>query len=111
MPVYINFGLLSSAESKGGFSLPSNRNFSADELKLLLEYDEDLIKSASSQILSGEIKLNPYRYGKGTSALTYSDYRDVFFFDSMQMLFAICTASKLNKINTTKLLILIRKNY
>ena len=70
-------------KAKGGFSLPSNRNFSADELKLLLEYDEDLIKSASSQILSGEIKLNPYRYGKGTSALTYSDYRDVFFFDSM----------------------------
>ncbi|MDF7638921.1 PD-(D/E)XK nuclease family protein [Lactobacillus sp. ESL0791] len=70
-------------KARGGFSLPRNNNFSADEMQLLLDYDEELIKEASSQILSGEIELNPYRYGKNRSALTYSDYRDVFFFDAM----------------------------
>ena len=28
-------------------------------------------------------KLNPYKYGKSSNALTYSDYRDIFFFDAM----------------------------
>ncbi len=42
-----------------------------------------MIKQAASQILSGQIKLNPYRYGKTHSALTYSDFKDIFFFDAM----------------------------
>ncbi len=71
------------AKAKGGFSLPRNTNFSKDEIALLLDYDEYLIKQASHQILAGKIKLNPYRYGKSSSALTYSDYRDIFFFDAM----------------------------
>ncbi|WP_338199050.1 PD-(D/E)XK nuclease family protein [Lactobacillus rizhaonensis] len=58
-------------------------SFKDDELELLLKYDEELIKEASSQILSGQIKLNPYKYGNGINALTYSDYRDIFFFDAM----------------------------
>ena len=70
-------------KARGGFSLPRDRNFSEEEIELLLEYDEYLIRQASSQILSGKIELNPYRYGKAKNALTYSDYRDVFFFDAM----------------------------
>ncbi|QQP29418.1 PD-(D/E)XK nuclease family protein [Lactobacillus ultunensis] len=70
-------------KAKGGFSLPTNRSFSEEEIELLLEYDEYLIKEASSQILSGKIKLNPYKYGKTRSALTYSDFKDIFFFDAM----------------------------
>lgn len=70
-------------KAKGGFTLPRDRNFSEEEIKLLLEYNEYLIKEASSQILSGKIKLNPYKYGSGPNALTYSDYRDIFFFDAM----------------------------
>lgn len=70
-------------KARGGFSLPRDRNFSEKEIELLLEYDEYLIRQASSQILSGKIELNPYRYGKAKNALTYSDYRDVFFFDAM----------------------------
>ncbi|WEV70179.1 PD-(D/E)XK nuclease family protein [Lactobacillus sp. ESL0785] len=69
-------------KAKGGFSFQTSA-FTADEIELLLKYDEDLIKEASSQILSGQIKLNPYKYGKNQTALTYSDYRDVFFFDAM----------------------------
>ncbi|MCT6904198.1 MAG: ATP-dependent helicase, partial [Lactobacillus sp.] len=61
----------------------SGSSFKDDELDLLLKYDEELIKEASSQILSGQIKLNPYKYGNGINALTYSDYRDIFFFDAM----------------------------
>lgn len=67
----------------GDFHLPANRNFSKEEINLLLQYDEYLIKQASQQILSGKIKLNPYKYGKSSNALTYSDYRDIFFFDAM----------------------------
>ena len=70
-------------KARGGFSLPRDRNFSEEEIELLLEYDEYLIRQASNQILSGKIELNPYRYGKAKNALTYSDYRDVFFFDAM----------------------------
>lgn len=71
------------SKANGGFVLPRNTNFSEEEIKLLLQYDEYLIKQAAHQILSGQIKLNPYRYGKGPTALTYSDYRDIFFFDAM----------------------------
>ena len=70
-------------KAKGGFSLPANRSFSEDEIELLLEYDEYLIKEASSQVLSGRISLNPYKYGKSQNALTYSDFKDIFFFDAM----------------------------
>lgn len=71
------------SKANGGFTLPKERNFTEDEIQLLLDYDEYLIKKASWEILSGKVKLNPYRYGKNRSALTYSDYRDVFFFDAM----------------------------
>ncbi|WP_251717364.1 PD-(D/E)XK nuclease family protein [Lactobacillus agrestimuris] len=70
-------------KKNGGFTLPRNSNFSEDELKMLLDFDELLIKEASNEILSGKITLNPYRYGKTKNALTYSDYRDIFFFDAM----------------------------
>lgn len=73
-------------KARGGFSLPQNANFTEDELDLLLEYDEYLIQKASEEILSGKINLNPYRYGKSDSAqnaLTYSDFKDIYFFDAM----------------------------
>lgn len=70
-------------KSKGGFTLPTDRNFNEEEIQLLLDYDEYLIREASRQILSGKIELNPYRYGKGKNALTYSDFKDIFFFDAM----------------------------
>lgn len=71
------------SKKKDGSLSFSGSAFKDDELKLLLKYDEELIKDASSQILSGQIKLNPYKYGNGISALTYSDFRDIFFFDAM----------------------------
>lgn len=71
------------SKSKGGFSFQKDRNFSEDEFDLLLEYNELLIKTAAEQILSGQIKLNPYKYGNNETALSYSDYRDIFFFDAM----------------------------
>lgn len=67
---------------KSGFSLPK-ANFSADELNLLLEYNDYLIKKAAEQILGGQIALNPFKYGNNKNALTYSDYRDIYFFDAM----------------------------
>lgn len=71
------------SKKKGGFSWPRNSSFSDQELNLLLRYDEYLLKQAGQSILGGQLKLNPYRSGKGISALTYSDFRDIFFFDAM----------------------------
>ncbi|BDR60512.1 PD-(D/E)XK nuclease family protein [Lactobacillus xylocopicola] len=71
-----------SAKKDGSITVRGNA-FNDDELKLLLEYDEALIKGAASQILAGKIKLNPYQYGKAVNALAYSDYRDILFFDAM----------------------------
>ena len=56
--------------------------FSSDQLDKLLEYNDYLIKQAAQEILTGKIKLNPFRDGKRT-ALNYSDYKDIFFFDPM----------------------------
>lgn len=78
--------LYDNVRTKADGTLSSRKDspiFTEDELEQLLQYDEELIKEASSQILSGQIKLNPYRYGKSINALTYSDYRDIFFFDAM----------------------------
>lgn len=71
-----------SPKKKGGFKLPTT-NFNQEEIDLLLQYDEYLIKQASSKILAGEIELNPYRESNNRTALTYSIYRDIFFFDAM----------------------------
>lgn len=71
------------SKAKGGVVLPRNTNFSPEEMTTLLQYDEYLIKNAAYQILSGQLKLNPYRQGSGPSALTYSDFKDIFFFDAM----------------------------
>lgn len=49
---------------------------------MLLAYNSYLIKNAGNDILSGKIELNPYSYGQQTS-LTYSDFKDIFFFDAM----------------------------
>lgn len=70
-------------KNNGELSFPRDRFFTETEIRALFEYDEKLIAEAARQILAGEIKLNPYRAGKGISALTYSDYRDIFFFDAM----------------------------
>lgn len=69
-------------KKKGGFSLPTKRAFNEKELEQLLNYDEYLIKHAANEILSGQIALNPYKYGQQTG-LQYSDYKDIFFFDAM----------------------------
>lgn len=71
------------SKKTGGFTLPRDHSFIQEEMDLLLKYDEYLIKKASNEILSGKVELNPYRYNKGRNAITYSDYRDVFFFDAM----------------------------
>lgn len=66
----------------GNFSFPSNSSFTPDQLDLVLQYNSYLIKKAAHNILSGEIKLNPYSY-KNTTSLQYSDFKDIFFFDAM----------------------------
>lgn len=69
-------------KANGDISWPRNQSFTPDQLELLLAYNSYLIKNAGSEILSGKIKLDPYAYGQQTS-LTYSDFKDIFFFDAM----------------------------
>lgn len=78
--LYKNIRTISSGKISFG---RSKTNFNEEELELILAYDEYLIKQASSNILSGSIDLNPFKFGKTESALTYSFYRDIFFFDAM----------------------------
>ena len=66
----------------GDISWPRNQSFTPDQLELLLAYNSYLIKNAGSEILSGKIRLDPYTYGQ-QSSLTYSDFKDIFFFDAM----------------------------
>lgn len=56
------------------------------QLKWLQEMNKELVINAGNQILSGNLKLNPYRLLTGSSrrtGLDYSDYLDVFQFDNM----------------------------
>ena len=79
-----NSEIYSSVKRKvnGDISWPRNQSFTPDQLELLLAYNSYLIKNAGSEILSGKIKLDPYTYGQ-QSSLTYSDFKDIFFFDAM----------------------------
>lgn len=56
------------------------------QLAWLQEMNKNLVINAGNQILSGELKLNPYRLLNGSNrrtGLDYSDYLDVFQFDNM----------------------------
>ncbi|MBB1078400.1 PD-(D/E)XK nuclease family protein [Limosilactobacillus sp. STM2_1] len=56
------------------------------QLEWLQEMNKSLVINAGNQILSGELKLNPYRLLNGTSrrtGLDFSDFLDVFQFDNM----------------------------
>ncbi len=68
-------------KKNGQLSLPNQTSFTPDQLKLLLTYDEYLIQQAAESILDGDVRLEPFKHGTRT-ALQYSPYRDVFFFDA-----------------------------
>ena len=74
-PVYRGLKL-----NKSGTFGKKDNFFSQDEMRELLEYVEALIEDAASEILSGQIALNPFRQGNNTG-LAYSDYKDIFYFD------------------------------
>ena len=69
------------SKARGGLTLPRDRHFTEDELKLVLRYNEYLIKKAGKAILTGDLALNPYQYGQ-ENGLKYSNYQDIFFFDA-----------------------------
>ncbi|MBD5806153.1 PD-(D/E)XK nuclease family protein [Limosilactobacillus walteri] len=56
------------------------------QLQWLQEMNKNLVINAGNQILSGDLKLNPYRLLNGSSrrtGLDFSDFLDVFQFDNM----------------------------
>jgi ATP-dependent helicase/nuclease subunit B len=71
-----------SVRKKGGLTLPRTSTFNQAQFQQLLAYDEYLLEQAGREILSGEIKLNPYRKGQQTQ-LQYSNFKDIYFFDAM----------------------------
>ncbi|GEO57096.1 PD-(D/E)XK nuclease family protein [Companilactobacillus bobalius] len=60
----------------------SNNVISENDLFRILNYNDHLIRQAGEKIYSGNLNLNPYRYGQMTG-LQYSDYRPIFEFDAM----------------------------
>ena len=58
----------------------------AQQLQWLRDNNRRLIIDAGKQILSGQLKLNPYRLIDGSkrrTGLDYTDYLDIYQFDSM----------------------------
>ncbi|WP_062324944.1 hypothetical protein [Holzapfeliella floricola] len=49
----------------------------------MLNYNKQLIAKAGQQILNGQFPLSPVKHNNQKTALSYSDYRDIFFFDAM----------------------------
>lgn len=54
-----------------------------EELKLLLQHNEYLIKEAANRILSGDLSLNPVQWPNKRTALQFSPYKSIFQFDAM----------------------------
>lgn len=79
----------SNSDLYAGVSLKKDGNFTKktkvftnEQLNKILTYNDYLINQAANDILSGKIDLNPYKDGKRT-ALDYSRYKDIQFFDAM----------------------------
>lgn len=68
----------------GGFKSSGRHQLvTFDELTLLLQYNENLIKEAARKILNGELSLNPVQWPNKRNALQFSPYRSIFQFDAM----------------------------
>ena len=69
-------------KKKDGNFTKKTKVFTNEQLDKILTYNDYLINQAARDILSGKIDLNPYKKGQ-TTALDYSQYKDVQFFDAM----------------------------
>ncbi|MGX4645078.1 PD-(D/E)XK nuclease family protein [Holzapfeliella sp. JNUCC 80] len=64
-------------------SFSKEKSIKESDLESLLSYNKQLIAKAGQQILNGQFPLSPVKHNNQKTALSYSDYRDIFFFDAM----------------------------
>ncbi|MEJ6348474.1 PD-(D/E)XK nuclease family protein [Holzapfeliella sp. He02] len=64
-------------------SFSKEKSIKEADLKALLDYNKQLIQKAGKRILNGQFPLSPVKHNNQKTALSYSDYRDIFFFDAM----------------------------
>ena len=57
-----------------------NQSFTKDNFAKIEQLNDDLITAAAQKIYAGNFPIAPYRNGD-QNALTYSDYKDILFFD------------------------------
>ncbi|KRM95530.1 ATP-dependent helicase deoxyribonuclease subunit B [Liquorilactobacillus aquaticus DSM 21051] len=67
----------------GSFKARKHQLVTYEELLLLLEHNEELIRQAATQIFAGENALNPALWPNGRSALQYSPFKSIFQFDAL----------------------------
>ncbi|KRL00619.1 PD-(D/E)XK nuclease family protein [Liquorilactobacillus capillatus] len=67
----------------GSFKARKHQLVTYEELLLLLEHNEDLIRQAAAKIFAGENALNPALWPNGRSALQYSPFKSIFQFDAL----------------------------
>lgn len=67
----------------GSFKSRKHQLVTYEELLLLLEHNEELIRQAANQIFAGENALNPVLWPNGRSALQYSPFKPIFQFDAL----------------------------
>lgn len=68
---------------KSGYSLRRSQLVTDEELKLLLERDEELIEKAAAAIFAGDVKLKPVKWPNNQTALQYSPFKAIMQFDAM----------------------------
>ena len=85
--LYGNYNFFGFSVTKKGTSESSGSVLaSPDEFAALLAKNQQLLIAAAEQILSGNVKLQPYRKIIGNqqeTGLDYSDYADIFRFDNV----------------------------
>lgn len=65
-----------------GIKLPKNKNYTSEQLKLIFDYTDYLIKLAGRNILAGKFPIAPFKYGALTG-MQYSNYKEIMMFDAM----------------------------
>ncbi|KRL05677.1 PD-(D/E)XK nuclease family protein [Liquorilactobacillus oeni] len=67
----------------GSSSLQRHQLVTMNELLLLLQHNEELIRKAAEKIFAGELALNPVQWPDKRTALQYSPFKSIFQFDAM----------------------------
>lgn len=70
-------------KKKDGSFSKNNSIIQPDDLQLLLNHNEDLIKRAGLEIFTGNVDLSPAKFGPNSDAMQYTPYKSIMQFDPL----------------------------